>query len=178
MDDRVSFDKKGESFRLIIKALKDEKKQKMLLFWIALASLGGIIIFSQFFFDYENSTKLFIGVYLAFLFYFLFKVIYAYRWRNNGQEVIIINDGKFTFIKEIGKRGVTQIYEVDKIEKLRFFNDENTNKFMKEMSTSYWNINKYTLVFDYDGIMVPFGLELEYNQAKRVMKEITANMKP
>ena len=68
MENRVNIKKEENSLLVTIKAFKEEGKQKMLMLWIVLFSLCGIAIFSQFFGDYENTIKIFFGVYVAFWF--------------------------------------------------------------------------------------------------------------
>lgn len=171
MSDRIIINKKESGLEIEIKALRDSSKQQLLLVWIALFSLCGLAILSQFFYDYDNSSKVFFVVYLAFWFFFEFKVIYAYRWRNIGLERIILKSGQLILTKEIGKRGVTQVYELEKIKNLKLF-DATEPTFVKVLNTSYWNINKYSLSFNYEDNVVPFGIDLDSNQAKRVLSEI------
>ena len=71
----------------------------MLLVWIILFSLCGLAIVSQFFENYDAQTKVFFGVYVAFWLFFEFKVIYAYRWRKQGEEKIILENGQLSLIK-------------------------------------------------------------------------------
>ncbi|MBV6485242.1 MAG: hypothetical protein KFKLKKLM_01803 [Flavobacteriales bacterium] len=176
MLDRISIKKNDDALEIEIKALKDNKKQQLLLVWIALFSLCGLAIFSQFFYDYDKSSKVFFAVYLAFWFFFEFKVIYAYRWRNIGKEKIIIDSKKLLLTKEIGKRGVTQTYDLEKIKDFKVF-DTPDPTFIKIINTSYWNINKYNLVFTYEDLKVPFGIDLDANQTKKILHEIKSFIK-
>jgi len=168
---RVQINKKDNKLEIVIKAFLDVKKQQMLLIWIALFSLCGIAIISQFFEDYDSGTKVFFGVYVAFWFFFEFKVLYAYRWRKYGEEKIIIEDGQLFLIKTIGKRGVTQQYNLDEIKKIDFFKDENGG-FVKSMNSSYWNINKYHIILKLENSKVPFGIDLENKDAKNIINEL------
>lgn len=171
MNSRVKINKQGNKLEIIIKAFLDVKKQQLLLLWIILFSLCGVAIITQFFEDYDGGTKVFFGVYVAFWIFFEFKVIYAYRWRKQGEEKIIIEEGQLFLIKTIGKRGVTQQYNLDEIKKVDFFKDENGG-FVKSMNSSYWNINKYHMVLKLENSQVPFGIDLENKTAKNIINEI------
>lgn len=171
MIERITIFNKDKSLEIEIKAFKDNAKQKMLLVWIVLFSLCGLAILSQFFFDYDNSSKVFFAVYLAFWFFFEFKVIYAYRWRNSGLEKIILNETDIILIKEIGKRGISQTIDVKEISNLKR-NEPDEPSFIKSINSSYWNINKYSLTFDYQGKAVPFAIDLDKNEAIKLLKEI------
>jgi len=173
MQDRISIDKEVGKLTIIIKAFLDEKKQKMLMVWIVLFSLCGLAIFSQFFENYDNGTKVFFGVYIAFWLFFEFKVIYAYRWRKLGEEQIIIENNELLLVKTIGKRGITQKFKIEDIKKVSFFKDTN-GKFVKSMNESYWNINKYHLMLELESAVtpVPFAIDLENKDAKKILNEI------
>ena len=148
----------------------------MLLLWIVLFSLCGVVIVSQFFGDYDGGTKVFFGVYIAFWLFFEFKVIYAYRWRLLGKERIIVENDELVVIKTIGKRGITQIFKKDEIKKLEFFKDEKSD-FAKSMTTSYWNINKHTLAIHLENEVVPFAIDLENKDAKRILNLLRDKLK-
>jgi hypothetical protein len=171
MRDRIKYIEGGNKLEVTIKALFDNKKQQLLLIWRVLFSICGLLLFTQIFGSYEKSTLLFFGVYMAFWLFFEFKVIYAYRWRKYGREQIILKENQLTLIKEIGKRGVTQQFELDKIKKVEEFNS-GENAFFKSMNTSYWNINKYTLSFKIEDNIIPFAIDLNEEESKKLLKKI------
>lgn len=176
MTERISIDNKESIFSLTIWAFKDEAKQKMLLLWIILFSGCGIAIFTQFFGNYDSGTKIFFGVYIAFWLFFEFKVIYAYRWRKYGLEYITVEGDEIILTKQIGQRGLTQRYQKTEIENLRIFENADSN-FVKSMTSSYWNINKYTLAFDFKGQIIPFGIDLTKKEAHFVLKQLKEQLK-
>jgi hypothetical protein len=171
MRERISYTETNDELNVTIKALLDEKKQQLLLIWIVLFSICGVLLFTQIFGNYEKSTLLFFGVYMAFWLFFEFKVIYAYRWRKYGLEQIILNQKQLILIKEIGKRGITQQFDLDNIQKVEKF-DSGENAFFKSMNTSYWNINKYTLSFKIEDNLVPFAIDLNEEETKKLLKKI------
>jgi len=171
MNKRIEISKNEGVLEITIKSFLDQKKQQLLLVWVVLFSLCGLAIISQFFEDYDNGTKVFFGVYVAFWLFFEFKVIYAYRWRKMGEERIIIDKDELTLIKSISKRGVTQRFKLEEIKKIDFFKDENGG-FVKSMNSSYWNINKYHLVLKLENNQVPLGIDLENKAAKNIINEI------
>ena len=176
MIERININKGDNKLEIEIKALKNETKQKILLVWIILFSGCGLAIFSQLFFDYDKFIKLFFAIYLVFWMFFEFKVIYAYRWRNAGIEKIVINTTEIILIKEIGNRGITQILNMNEISNLRFFEIDESS-FLKSINSSYWNINKYSLAFDYQGKPIPFAIDMDKNEAKKLLREIEQFLK-
>ncbi len=171
MQDRIDINKENNKLTITIKAYLDEKKQKMLLIWIVLFSVCGLAIFSQFFENYDNGTKVFFGVYIAFWLFFEFKVIYAYRWRKLGYEQIEVEGSEIRLVKCIGKRGITQSFNKEDVKKVDFIKDENS-KFVKSMNESYWNINKYHLVLETEMAKIPFAIDIEKNDVKKILIEI------
>jgi len=171
MNNRITVSKNDAKLKIVIKAFLDKKKQQMLLIWILLFSVCGIAIIAQFFENYDTGTKVFFGVYVAFWIYFEFKVVYAFRWRRQGVEIIMIENSKLTLTKSIGKRGVTQQYELKEIKKIDFFEDSNGG-FVKSMNTSYWNINKYHIALTLENSIVPFGIDLTNKEAKNIINEL------
>lgn len=171
MSERIQILKENSRIEITIKAFCDEKKQKMLLVWIFLFSLCGVAIFTQFFENYDAGTKVFFGVYIAFWLFFEFKVIYAFRWRKFGLEKIIIENDSLFLIKSIGKRGITQKYNLKEVKSIDFFKDNNGG-FVKSMNTSYWNINKYHLVINLENTIIPFAIDIENKDAKKIMNEL------
>jgi hypothetical protein len=171
MSERITIEKEEDKLAITILAFNDAKKQQMLMMWIVLFSLCGLAIISQFFAPYDNGTKVFFGVYIAFWLFFEFKVVYAYRWRKFGLEYLTIEDGELILSKQIGKRGITQRFKISDIQNLRIFENADTN-FVKSMTSSYWNINKYTLAFDYNNQIIPFGIDLSKKEANRILKTL------
>lgn len=43
-------------------------------------------------------------------------------------------------------------------------------QFFYNYDLSYWNINKYSLAFDFENKLVPFAIDLN-NEAKKLLKE-------
>jgi len=175
MSKRINFERNKKGLLIRIKAYRDSKKQKMLAFWIVMFTMCGAAIFSQFFYEYDNSTKLFFGVYIAFWMFFEFKVIYAYRWRTKGFEEIVLENDEIILSKVIGKRGVTQKYKISDVKDLKLY-ERNYKDFVQSMNTSYWNINKYSITFTVNDVLVPFGIDLNEKQASKIIREIEANL--
>ena len=171
MKKRIEVKKEAQKLEIIIKAFYDTGKQKMLLIWIVLFSLCGIAIITQFFQDYEANYKIIFGVYLAFWLFFEFKVIYAYRWRRSGKEKISIENNQMVLSKTIGKRGVTQQFNLNDIKKFDFFKNEGSS-FLNVMNSSYWNINKYHLAIYLEKSIVPFAIEVNNKEAKNILNEL------
>lgn len=175
MENKIEYIEENNELTILIYPLYDKRKQNMLTTWLVLFSLCGIAIISQFFYDYPTSTKLFFVVYLIFWLFFEFKVIYAIRWRKYGKEVITIDNESIYLTKKIGKRGVTERYDltaIDTVEALKY-----KGKLVYEMNSSYWNSNHYTLCVNINKQQIPFGVDLNEKQAKRMIKTLKETVK-
>lgn len=153
-----------------INALFDKSKQQLLFFWILLFSLCGAAILSQFFFYYPIETKLFFGVYIAFWLFFEFKVVYAFRWRKYGSELLTIENNTLVLSKTIAKRGITERYDLNEISNFELIKYK--ENFVYAINSNYWSINKYTLSFKHNNKTVPFGIDLDEKIAKKVLHTI------
>ncbi len=171
MSERIKIERSNEHLIIVIKAYQELAKQKLLLVWIVMFSSCGVGIFSQFFFNYDNYTKIFFLIYLAFWMFFEYKVIYAFRWRNAGVEKIILDGNQLVLSKEIGERVVNQVFKWNEVSMFRLFED-NRGGFVKMLTTSYWNINNYSLVFEANHNLVPFAIDLNAQDAKKILNEI------
>jgi hypothetical protein len=175
MDNRVQITKTNKDIEVTIKAFFDDKKQKLLMVWIVLFGFCGVAILSQFFQNYPPEYKVFFGIYVAFWLFFEFKVVYAYRWRKYGEEKIIIKNNELLLIKTIGKRGITQRFDLNEIKKIDFYKDSKGG-FIKSMNSSYWNINKYQLVLNFEKTSAPFAIDIDNKIAKRILNELRSCM--
>ena len=175
MENKIEYIEENNELTILIYPLYDKRKQNMLTTWLVLFSLCGLAIISQFFYDYPSSTKLFFVVYLIFWLFFEFKVIYAIRWRKFGKEVITIDNESIYLTKKIGNRGVTERYDltaIDSIEALK-----HKGKLVYEMSSSYWNSNHYTLTVNINKQQIPFGIDLNGQQTKKMIKTLKETVK-
>jgi len=170
MPHKINISEENNTLTIIINAFYDEKKQQLLFLWIVLFSICGIAIFSQFFVDYPMETKLFFGVYLAFWLFFEFKVIYAFRWRKYGSEIFTIEENNIILSKKIGNRGITETYPIEDVKNFQLIKYK--DNFVHAINSNYWSINKYTISFDFNNQTIPFGIELNENQAKNIIHTI------
>ena len=175
MENKIEYIEENNELTILIYPLYDKRKQNMLTTWLVLFSLCGLAIISQFFYDYPSSTKLFFVVYLIFWLFFEFKVIYAIRWRKFGKEVITIDKESIYLTKKIGERGVTERYDLSAIDAIEAL--KHKGKLVYEMSSSYWNSNHYTLCVNINKQQIPFGIDLNGQQAKKLIKTLKETVK-
>ncbi|NUM51793.1 MAG: hypothetical protein HUU48_11840 [Flavobacteriales bacterium] len=157
---RIDIVRCEESTEIIIKAYFNEVKQKMFFAWIALWTLSGLLIFSQFFLNYTQKEKVFFIVWMAFWVYFEFKALQTYRWRKLGEEHIRINKKEITIARNIANKGIPATFKLNGCKNFRLYKKEEKGMFTEIMSSSYWVIGGETIVFDYYGSLVPFAMNI------------------
>ncbi|HCQ28887.1 MAG TPA: hypothetical protein DIU39_01295 [Flavobacteriales bacterium] len=164
--------------RITIEIYPKYNKQKhiMMLFWLALWTVCGLAILTQLFGDYDIKTKFFFVLYLLFWLFFEYKVIYTHRWRKYGKEIIKIIGDKVHLVKEIKGRGVEQIFDKNDIEKIEIFN-EKENSMSQLFGNAYWMISGYQLAFKTKDKLIPFGLELDEKEKKKIVFELNRSLK-
>ena len=167
---------KTDKLKIRIKALYNKGKQFILMLWIILWSLAGIGIVAQFFLPHEENMNTFLLVWLVFWGYFAYKVIFAYRWRMWGEELLILDADEIVLVKKINERGIPRIFETNLVGNLDSLK-ESENSFVKMMSQNYWSVGKESLVFEYKGKEIYFGVELNEQDSKDIKKVMMSYMR-
>ena len=171
MDDKRIEIEKNEKLKIRIGALYDKGKQSILILWLVLWSCAGIGIAAQFFIPHDESMNAYLLVWLGFWAYFEYKVIYAYRWRMWGEEILILDGDEMTLLKKIKERGIPKKFEINLVRNPEILKEEE-NSLVKMMSSAYWNVGRENLVFEYQGKDVFFGKELNEKDSKNILKLI------
>ena len=87
---------------------------------------------------------------------------------GNKESFNFKNDG--ALIKK--KRNAEIIVTNDIItESIDFFKDDGAS-FIKSMNTSYWNINKYHLALHLENAVIPFAIDVDNKDAKKIINEL------
>ncbi len=166
----------NEKLEIRIKPFYSESKQNLLIIWMILWTAAGLGIISQFFVPQAEGFTTYLIVWLAFWLYFEYKVIYAFRWRKYGLERIIVSEESLSISREISGRSIPSRYEVDFIKNLKKREVKESN-FIYAMSKAYWNPGNENIEFLHKGKEVYFGLELEDQDAKRVIAKLSKKLK-
>jgi hypothetical protein len=173
---RIQIEEKEGGKLFKIRAYYDQDKQKMLDVWLLAWTLCGLAIFSQVFLTDDNELRKMILIFGAFWIYFEYVAVKAWRWRKGGEEQIFIGDEEVQYGRTYYNRGILRPYRKDLINAVRDFSDEG-NSFVKAFASSYWVIGgSESLAFTANGKVIPFGLDLEPKEAKKLMKEVNAEL--
>ncbi|HVA98159.1 MAG TPA: hypothetical protein VNG53_04630 [Bacteroidia bacterium] len=168
---RIFIEKSENNLHIEILASTDILKRNLLLGWLLIWTVLGVIMVSQYFALKDPNQKTFVIVYMAFWLYYEYKVGKTLRWRTSGKEVIDIKNGVFTMQKLISGKGKEETFDIKDIGELHLFEGREKG-FFKSLNNSYWVIGFGTIAFDYDGSEIKFGLQLEEDEAKQLMKQV------
>ncbi len=168
---RISIKRVDNETSIVILSTTDKVKKTILFIWFVLWSLGGVIVFTQYFLIKDEQTRIAILVWLGFWSYFEYKTFRAVMWRNSGLEKIKLRDRKLFYKRDIGGRGKINVYEFDFMKDLRLIEVEE-HSFFENLNNSYWVIAGEKLAFDYYGKEIKFGLQLDEPDAKALFKYI------
>jgi hypothetical protein len=169
--ERISIKRIENEVSIVIISLKEKTKNILLTIYLALWSLSGIIVFSQYLVIPDPNTRLALLVWMAFWAYFEFKIFKAYMWRKYGVEKIKLRNGKFLYKRDRAGKGKVKTYEFDFIKSPRYI-EPKENSFFENINNSYWVIAGERLAFDYYGKEIKFGIQLSEADAKALLKLI------
>lgn len=174
---QISIKRTEKELSIVILAFVNKLKNKILLLWLILWTVGGLIVLSQYFTIPDQNTKTAIIVWMGFWAYFEYKIFNAFLWRKSGREIIKIRDKKF-FYSRLRGTGIGKIktYETDFIKDLRVI-ESKENSFSENLNNSYWVIAGEKLAFDYYGNEIKFGIQLTESDAKALLKVIKNEIK-
>ncbi len=173
---RISIKRKENEISIVIISLKEKAKNILLTIYLALWSLSGIIVFSQYLLIPDRDTKLALLVWMAFWAYFEYKIFKAYMWRKFGVEKIKLRNGSFLYKRDRAGKGKVKEYQFDFIKELRLVVPKE-NSFFENINNSYWVIAGEKLAFDYNGREIKFGIQLDEADAKALLKLISKEVK-
>jgi hypothetical protein len=168
---RVSILEKDNVFSLVILPTADKKKVGILFLWLMAWTVCGIIVFANYFKLTSRDAKLFIIVYLAFWFYFEFKIGRAFLWKKFGKEKLWIKHGKLFYQREVSGRGNIKEYDIQLVNNLRLIELSHAS-FADQFNKSFWVKGGERLEFDYQAKTVRFGMQLEDDEARTVLTEL------
>lgn len=180
-DPRIEVEKSHEKVTVSIQAYRDSSKQTLLIIWALLwTSCGVYILYLLFSGSAGQDMRSFLIIYLGFWAYFEYKVIYAYRWRSAGKELIEIGTDRLSITRLIGNRGIPRHYSLDYIKNVRIFEDT-SGGFIKTMNDSYWVVSGDRLAFDFQGKLITFAMQIPESDASAlaslIKHEVTTRRK-
>jgi hypothetical protein len=169
--------KKSDTETSIVIVSQSEKIKNILLFsWFFIWTVSGIIVFAQYFRMPDQNSKVMIIVWLGFWAYFEYKIFRAFMWRKFGVEKIKLRENKFFYKRDVAGKGRIKVYEFDFIKDLRII-ESKERSFADNMNNSYWMVGGEKLAFDYYGKEIKFGMQLDDDDTKALLKLLRSKIK-
>ncbi len=174
--ERSSILKKDKLFSLVILPVANKRKVNLMFVWLFLWTIGGFIIFVNYFKLTNQSARLFVIIWLAFWAYFEFKIARVFLWKRFGKEKLWVKDGALFYQREISGRGKIRQYDLNLISDLRFVELEKGN-FADVFNQTFWVKGGERLEFSHQSKKIRFGMQLPDDEAKTILKEIRQFLK-
>ncbi|MFT6716836.1 MAG: hypothetical protein ACJA0Q_001484 [Saprospiraceae bacterium] len=167
---QIQIEKDKDSLKVEIFPNPGSKDKLILILWIIGWSLCGLAVIAQllFYLDaYESKQIAFLLIYLSFWGYLEFKVLYAFSWNKRGKELIEIIDGKFSYTKLMGKRGLP--FECEKNLLSKFAYEESTeNGIWNDINRAAWMVAGEVIQYKTDDKLRRLGLKLPKKDAVKL----------
>ncbi|MBI2723298.1 MAG: hypothetical protein HYX39_14075 [Bacteroidetes bacterium] len=170
--DRISILNTPELLSIVILPFRDEKKLRLLLFWLLAWTACGVIVIANYFKLQDQSSKLFVIIYLSFWIYYEIKITRAFLWKKFGKEKIWIKDGVLNYQQEIKGKGKLKKYEILLINDLKII-EIKQNNFSDFINQSFWIKGGERLEVSYKNSLVRFGMQLSDKEAQLVVKPLS-----
>lgn len=143
----------------------------LLFAWLFVWSVSGCIVIGNYFTLTNTNTKLIVIVWLGFWAYFEFTTARAYLFKKYGKEKIWIKGSTFNYWRDIAGRGKKLEFETDLMKELKVV-EKNKKDFFQFMSDSFWVVGTESISFTYGTKTYRFGVQLNEEDAKELLKQI------
>ncbi len=168
---RITADRKGKETAITISGRVEDYKMTLLVTWlVGFGFCGAAVLYYLLFMPLAEKEKIILIIFMAFWLYFFRKVLYVYRWRKWGQELILISEGQMMIKMDIKGKGKEDVFELERIKNLRPYSDK--SEFLNEMSRAFWSMSGETIAFDCEGRTYLLGIQLTPEEAKSLLKSL------
>lgn len=161
---KITYTKGQGTLEVSIDHRISKKKLNMIGMWLALWTVCGLIILVNLFFPYEREARLMLIIWMCFWAYFEVRVFKAFKWKKNGAEKLVLENGEVVITRFNGKEESTRFA----LEKVKEFNLAPESKFRNSMNNSFWNIGEPALYFKTGERTIGFGRQLSREEAEKI----------
>ena len=171
--ERISVLKKDNLLSIVILPTTDKKKLALLFLWLMAWTVCGIIVLANYPRLTDQSSKLFVIVYLSFWLYFEYSITKAFIWKKFGREKLWIQDGQIHYQREVNKRGKVMSANLDLVSKLSLI-DLSRTSLADTINQSFWVKGGERLQFTVQGKVYRCGMQLSDEEARTVLREMNS----
>lgn len=175
--DRVSYKNHENFFTMIITAKTEGWKMWAMIIWsIAWLFSGLVVIYSLFFTNEINDSKLYFVTFLLFWGYFLYKIFRVILWRKYGTEFIRIDQDRFSIKKSIWGFGKAREFLLNNIKNLET-ESLKENSYAKVFNDSFWIVGQGTIIINVLEKNNNFGAQIPLKDGEEMVKVLTKQIK-
>lgn len=169
VSERISIEEEKSKTRIEISAQIESWKRSLLISWLAAWTFCGVVVGTQLFGELSRELLIAVVVYISFWAYFEYKIAYAVLWRLFGKEIIEVEGGMMRVKRDIKGYGKVVQYFKENINRMRLMED-NAKSFAQTFNKSFWVVGGEQIVFESLGASQGFGLQLEREEAKKLLQ--------
>jgi hypothetical protein len=171
--DRVSFVDEKNRITMVIYPQKKTWVTGLMGAWVAMwMTIGVTVLWALFFLKLNDKEKIILWVFLAFWFYYAFRVSRSLFWILWGKELIKIDEVALHYKRSIRKYGRSIPYYFENIKKFSL-EQPKEGSVQAVWESSPWISGGERIDFEYKGKTVRFGRKLNERDAKLVFDLIT-----
>ena len=138
--------------------------------WVSMwLTMGAIVIWAYFSIPLSQQETIIVFIFMAFWFYYAFKVTKSWLWIMWGKELIKIVEAALRYKRSVRNYGKSTPYLLDNITKMRMQKPE-TKSLQSAWEKSPWIVGGERLEFDYMGKVVKIGRKLDEKDAELLFK--------
>ena len=159
---------KNNVFSLVIMPTEQKKKMILLLLWLLAWTAGGIVIIANYNTLTEQSSKLFVIIWLGFWAYFEYKIVNVYVWKQFGKEKFWIKSGTIYYQHYIKGSEKIHEYDLELASDFKLIPLDNRN-YQDVFAQSFWVKGGERIEFSCQNKIVKIGMQLNDEDAHQIL---------
>jgi len=175
--ERISFNDSKGKMTIVIEPEKNLLVNSLMGAWLSMwLTIGVVVIWSLAILKLTEQEKIILYVFLAFWFYYAFRVSKSFLWLIFGKELVKIDEVSVTIKKSIRNYGGSVPYYFENIKNINFeFPDSTSIQSLWESSP--WINGGERLCFEYFDKEIRFGRKLNQKESTLLFNLITKKIK-
>jgi hypothetical protein len=176
ISEKVSYNIEKNDLTIVILGRVERFKETLLLVWLLAWTFCGAAFLYALYYEPTKEMKLALFVMLMFWIYFEIKIGRTFLFRKFGSELIRITDGKLSIKQGIKGYGNADEYFIDNISSFGII-ERSEKSFFGFIEKSFWFLGYETIGFEHKNKMVKFAMQLNQQEAAKVVGLIQQKLK-
>lgn len=176
ISDRISIERQGDGVSFVLGTRLPKREGNLLILWLIAWTACGMAFLWEGVRGTVPGSRLPLFIMLAFWAYFELRIIRVVLWRRKGFELWRVLDGELTIKNSLFRFGKANRYFIANIQRLGPLNMDKAS-WKWQMSDSFWTRGAEQLGFEYLGRKVAFGRGLTEEEAHKLVKVLSVELK-